>query len=401
MPSVIIINGKNPREKTGGYQTYTENLGKLLSEAGFDVKIVCFGKKKQILKTPSGEIHVITSALYNLPFIRSRELSGLIFLAPILAKYLLSMQHQNAVLFGIGPWSIAPVLLKLTGTVKNASIVSYLPTTVKHETSASFRAMRVHDYGFTLKIIAFIVNLTLVPTYSFLEQLIVSKSDFIVTHYKSIELILQRQFRVDPKKFVRLPYYIEPSKKTGKKHTAKIQTKNPLILLISRHDGRKGINYFLHALALLNERNISFSAVIAGSGELLKKNRVLAKRLHLTNVYIPGTVADISSLMKRCAVYAFPSVEEGSSSIAILEAMQERLPIVSTDVDGIPEDLAHNKTALLVKPYNAEALADGIETLLNNSKRAKRLGDSAKQAFLKKHDREKTKKALYIFIKNI
>ena len=166
----------------------------------------------------------------------------------------------------------------------------------------------------------------------------------------------------------------------------------PLILLVCRHDGRKGINFLLHAFAILNKRGVKYSGLIAGAGPLLKKHQQLAKKLKLSNIKIPGFVSDTRPFFKRASLFVFPSLEEGSSSLAILEAMQQGMPIVSTNVDGIPEDLTNGKSAILVPPKDPEALADGMEKLLNDPKLAKKLGRQAKIRYYQKFNIKKVKK---------
>ena len=64
-------------------------------------------------------------------------------------------------------------------------------------------------------------------------------------------------------------------------------------------------------------------------------------------------------------IFVLSSLQEGLP-ITILEAMAERVPIVSTAVGGIPEVLTHEDTAYLVEPANPEQLAAGIINLLEN-----------------------------------
>ncbi|HBK83748.1 MAG TPA: glycosyl transferase family 1, partial [Flavobacterium sp.] len=55
-----------------------------------------------------------------------------------------------------------------------------------------------------------------------------------------------------------------------------------------------------------------------------------------------------------------------NTPVSIIESMALGLPIVSTNVGGIPYLLSHNKNALLVEDNNAQQMADAIEILLNN-----------------------------------
>ncbi len=168
----------------------------------------------------------------------------------------------------------------------------------------------------------------------------------------------------------------------------------PKIILITRQDGRKGINYLLHAAKLLDDRKIKYILQIAGGGKFLQANKMIAKRLNLKNTRFLGFVKDTSDLLSKADIYVFPSVEEGSSAISILEAMRYGLPIVCTEVDGMPEDIVHNKSGILVKAQDPVVLANGMELLINNKSLAAKLGKTAKTRYYARHGKKVAEKGL-------
>jgi len=56
--------------------------------------------------------------------------------------------------------------------------------------------------------------------------------------------------------------------------------------------------------------------------------------------------------------------------------MAAGLPVVATDVSGIPEAVLHGETGLLVKPDVPNALADALEQIVTNPRLAAELGGS-------------------------
>ena len=68
-------------------------------------------------------------------------------------------------------------------------------------------------------------------------------------------------------------------------------------------------------------------------------------------------------MLARSAVFALPS-EIDKSPYSVLEAMFAGLPVVSTDVGGIPEMVVDGETGFLVPPDDDVAIADAIEKLL-------------------------------------
>lgn len=67
-----------------------------------------------------------------------------------------------------------------------------------------------------------------------------------------------------------------------------------------------------------------------------------------------------------------------NTPVSVIEAMALGLPVVSTNVGGIPYLLTHQEDALLVKPNDVEALANSVLYLLNNPKTATKIASNAR-----------------------
>ena len=65
------------------------------------------------------------------------------------------------------------------------------------------------------------------------------------------------------------------------------------------------------------------------------------------------------------------------------------LPIVSTDVFGVPEAVAHEQEALLVRPGDAAALAAGVRRVLGDPALAARLGARARTTLVERFTLER------------
>jgi glycosyltransferase involved in cell wall biosynthesis len=91
-----------------------------------------------------------------------------------------------------------------------------------------------------------------------------------------------------------------------------------------------------------------------------------------------GHREDVRDLLALCDVFVLPSLSEGMP-LALLEAMGAGVPSVATRVGGVSEVVEHGKTAMVVSPGNSQALADSINTLLEDRTLAKEMGESARQ----------------------
>lgn len=395
---IILVCGKNPQTAPGGYASYTHSLAKNLSKLKIPYEIYTCGKRCEVHNYEFGKIHVVGASILKLKFFQGVEMAALPILAIQLGFVISKNVDDGTIIWGVGPWSLAGVVVKLLSRKKITLYSDYF-TTIRHEFRGSMEAVTAADYGLAKYITNVIIFTIVVPIFSLAERVIFNFSDKIIVHYESTQDIIMNEFSVWKRKFVYLPYSprlsfkkIKASKKALKKF------KKPFILLVTRHDGRKGINFLLHAFSILNERNIKFSAVIIGAGKMFEANKKIVRTLNLKNVELLGYVADLKPYFKLADIYAFPSVEEGSSAISILEAMEQGLPIVSTDVDGIPEDLTNGKSALLLPPANSAALADALEKLIIDPSLRKKLGLNAKKEFDKKFGSFKFTRELKILL---
>ena len=142
----------------------------------------------------------------------------------------------------------------------------------------------------------------------------------------------------------------------------------PLVVAVSRHDARKGVDVLLRALARLKQAGVPFRACLVGDGPLLTGHRRLAEQLGLGGVVaIVGPVSDSYSYLEQADVFVLPSLEEGSGSLSLLEALQAGIACVASNIDGIPEDVVDGETALLVSPGKPAELADAIKQFIGNA----------------------------------
>ncbi len=84
------------------------------------------------------------------------------------------------------------------------------------------------------------------------------------------------------------------------------------------------------------------------------------------------------TLMPLFEIFCLPSDFEGTPN-AVLEAMAAGLPVVATHVGGIPQIVEHGITGLLVPPGDADTLAGALRELLQDSARARALGEAGRK----------------------
>ena len=87
---------------------------------------------------------------------------------------------------------------------------------------------------------------------------------------------------------------------------------------------------------------------------------------------------DAMKIIKSSQVIVVPSRMESLPTI-VKEAFYLNVPVVATNVGGIPELIKNNETGLLVPSENIDELANAVNQLLNDHKKAKRLADNGNQ----------------------
>ena len=395
---IFIISGKSPVSATGGgYSTYAYNLARVIKILGHRLSILSLGKKTTEEETEVGKllsfkvtVPFLNVSIYALPGL---PIYSLIF-AKEIKKIVEANHYKKFIVWGIGPWGLTAIFLKLIFKNRVIHINNYF-TTVRHEWRGGVGALKVKDYGILPKLKYATIYLTIVQCIAQLEKIVLKSAKMIVTNYKSTENILKNEFGVNPRKFFRANFYVQVYKRKSQEITKKgkinkfvsreIKIPKKYILFLSRQDPRKGVNFLLHAMKILMDKGYKVPLLIAGGGDMLSPNKVLAKKLKISKfVKFLGFVNDPKPLMKSCTVFVFPSIEEGAGALTINEAMEMGLPIVSTACDGIVEDLENEKTALLVDKENPNQLADAIAKLLDNPNIARQLAQAARKEYLKK-----------------
>ena len=96
---------------------------------------------------------------------------------------------------------------------------------------------------------------------------------------------------------------------------------------------------------------------------------------------LTGWLEDPFELIREADIFALPSLEEGSGSLALLEAMQAGLAVVSSEIDGIPEDIIDGESGLLVPPGDIDALCLALHRLLLSKDLRRQLSSGAAEVF--------------------
>ncbi len=150
----------------------------------------------------------------------------------------------------------------------------------------------------------------------------------------------------------------------------------PWIGAVAELTRNKGLDLAISGLA----SNPSAVLVLIGSGEDRGKLALLAHELGVHDrVYFAGFIEDARKLLSAFDVYIMPSRKEGLP-YGLLEARHAKIPIVASDVGGIPEVMEYSEGILLSNNTSSE-LAEAIRTIISKSPHRTKAPSSTTEKF--------------------
>lgn len=145
----------------------------------------------------------------------------------------------------------------------------------------------------------------------------------------------------------------------------------------------KGHAFFLDAFARLSARVPKCHAVIVGDGPFRVTLEQTARTLGIARaVTFTGYCPDAKAMIASMDCFVLPSETE-TFGRTLLEAMLARIPIVATNVGGVPEVVTDGHDGVLVPPDDADACAGAMARVLSDPRFARRLTDAGATTVLR------------------
>ena len=153
----------------------------------------------------------------------------------------------------------------------------------------------------------------------------------------------------------------------------------PVILFVGSNMYRKGVPDLIKAATGVIKKHPKAKFVIVGNDKSIELLKRLCSALRVDqNFEFAGwrSQEDLLGYYQQATVFAMPSLTE-ALGVAFLEAMAAGVPVIGTDVGGIPEIIQHGFNGLLVPVKSPLFITEAINQLLADDSLRKRLAKNA------------------------
>lgn len=185
------------------------------------------------------------------------------------------------------------------------------------------------------------------------------------------------------------------------KEELKLSPDTKLLLTIANFEKRKGHEFLLTVFSKVTKSISNVHLLLVGTGDRQIINNIL-KQTHELRVnefiHVLGFRDDIPELLHQIDVLAVPSQEYESFGLVIVEAMAQRIPVVATNVGGIPEVVENGTTGYVCDRSDANEFAAKIIYLLRDGSKRRQLGNEGYVRFKKLFTADEMAKKYYHLI---
>lgn len=188
------------------------------------------------------------------------------------------------------------------------------------------------------------------------------------------EIIRKEQVKICPNG---IPYIVEENKETERNKTF------PNILFLSNLIESKGVICLLDACKILKDRGCNFTCnLVGGETKEIDTERIkeeINNRNLVNQVYYKGRAygEEKESYYNDADIFVFPTYyPQECFPVVLLEAMQHRLPCVSSYEGAIPEIIRDGYNGFLCNPHNTIELANKLEKLIINNEIRLEMGEN-------------------------
>ncbi|OQX56369.1 MAG: hypothetical protein B5M53_01945 [Candidatus Cloacimonas sp. 4484_209] len=248
-------------------------------------------------------------------------------------------------------------------------------------------------FGYLIKLLT---KKPLIATFHGAEIILLRKKfPFLIPFFK--KLLLSANFNTVNSSFtMKNLSALIPSKKIkiipfgcsiAKQKKGKPQAEKNEILFVGRLVERKGVCYLIEAFAKIAPQHQNLKLRIVGDGPLRNSLISLTKKLGINDKVIFSGFVSNRELIKsyeKAKVFVLPAIVDSHGDteglgVVLIEAISYGIPVIASNVGGIPDIIKDKETGILVPEKDPVALSKAIIDLLKNSQIRKTLVNNAEK----------------------
>ena len=201
-----------------------------------------------------------------------------------------------------------------------------------------------------------------------------------VSNYCSSTIISRKAFK-DLRSIITIPNGIKlPVNKNqvNLRDAYKVPKNKKILLMVSTFEERKGHEFALDALRIALDKRDDLHLLLVGNAtisEVKRVQRLINERDLVNDVTITGKIENIASNMSGADIVLIPSQDHESFALTAVEAMLNELPIVATNIGGLPETIGEDgHCGFLVDPNDPKKFCQKISYIIDNNEFSEKMG---------------------------
>lgn len=211
--------------------------------------------------------------------------------------------------------------------------------------------------------------------------------DKVIAVSPDVAKYLSKQVRVSPKKIVTILNGVEPPRLFSNQEKEVLREKYQIpqdawvIGSVGRmwDDEHKRFSDLIHAFAQFAEQNSHARLLLVGDGPVKSEYENLVETLNLTDkVIFTGFQDDTSIFYALMDTFVLSSARE-AFGLVVAEAMLAKVPVVATQVGGVPAIIDHEQHGILIPPKAPQSILQAIHQIYDHPSQRQQLVENAYQ----------------------
>ena len=163
-----------------------------------------------------------------------------------------------------------------------------------------------------------------------------------------------------------------------------VSSSSPIIGAVGSMVPRKNFTLLIEALGVLAKRKVAVTLVLIGDGPMLSELKQQATlSLPKDSFFFLGAIPNAVAWYPAFDLHCLPSIGQEGMPNVVMEASAIGLPVVASDVAGVPELVENGVTGFLVQPNDVNCLAEHLQKLLLDSDIRQRMGRAGMEKMIR------------------